>query len=98
MSASPPQSVHDEEESLSPEGEADILRRAAEAERTLQQGKGVSWDALFPSPPVVLDEDEEEEMARRLDDMPELDRQALLAPVGDFLADVRREIRQRRAG
>ena len=47
---------------------------------------------------VVLDEDEEEELARRIDEIPELDRQGLLRPIAELFAEVRAEIRQRAAG
>jgi hypothetical protein len=47
---------------------------------------------------IVLDPEEEAETVRREAEIPELERQGLIRPIGELLADVRAEIRQRRAG
>ena len=96
MSLTPPLPVPDDESDLTPEEEDEIMQRAEAAEEAEKRGDLSPWEKLFPGPPVVLDE--EEELARRLDEIPELDRQRRLRPVGDFLAEMRAEIRQRRAG
>lgn len=51
-----------------------------------------------PSEELGLTSEEEEELARRLDEIPELDRQGRLRPVESLLAALRSEIRQRRGG
>lgn len=98
MSASKPSApdVLDDESDVTPE-EEEIVLRAEEAERH-RAGSVVQWDVLFPSAPVALDEGEEEELSRRLDEIPELDRRRALRPLDDFIAEMRAEIRQRRAG
>ena len=88
----------DEPPELTPEAEAEIERRAADAEEAMQQGKLIPSEVLFPPRPVVVDEEEEELLARRIDEVPGMDARGELIPMEDFLADVRREIRQRRAG
>jgi hypothetical protein len=48
--------------------------------------------------PVLLDPEEDEELARRMDQLPELNRLGLLRPVEELLAEVRAEIRLPRTG
>jgi hypothetical protein len=47
---------------------------------------------------VVLDPDEEAEFLRREAEIPELDRQGLIRPIEELIAEMRAESRQRRAG